>query len=95
MPEKKSDKSESNFAAIVEGFKNFAFPSEEMERIAIERADTCSRCDYFNPKHPLRKIMPDDSIEIISGAGCGQCGCFLPAKVRQMIQNCPEKKWVE
>lgn len=95
MSENNSEKSKFNFLAIVEGFKNFAFPSEEMERIAKERADVCSRCTHMNPDHPFKKILPNDKIEIIGGAGCNRCGCLLSAKVRQMIQKCPEGKWVE
>lgn len=24
---------------------------------------------------------------------CGQCGCFMPAKVRSIKSTCPLKKW--
>lgn len=95
MSETNSEKSKLNFAAIISGFKNFVFPSEEMERIANARADVCSRCPDMNPEHKFRKLLPDDKIEIINGAGCNRCGCLLSAKVRQMIQSCPEGKWEE
>lgn len=82
-----------NFKAIISGFKNYAFPSEAMEKLARERAKVCSKCEYANPEHPFKKMLPDDSIEIISGMGCNICGCFLSAKTRQLFSDCPEGKW--
>lgn len=82
-----------NLRAITEGFKNIIFRNEEVEEIARHRASICSKCEHFNREHPFKRMLEDDSIEEIKGAGCNICECFIPAKVRQMLQGCPEKKW--
>lgn len=80
--------------AITQGFKNFIFKSEYHEAIAFERAKICTKCPQFNKDYKFKKWMPEDnSITPISGAGCQICGCYIPAKVRQLLEGCPEKKW--
>ena len=78
---------------IIEGFKNYNFPSEESEKIAMERAAVCASCEFANPNHPFRKLLDDNRIETINGLGCKKCGCLLSAKTRSPLSSCPENKW--
>lgn len=79
--------------AIVSGFKNYAFPNEHFEKLAKERAKICAQCPHANPKKMFRKLLPDNSITHIEAAGCDICGCLLSAKVRQIIEPCPDGRW--
>ncbi len=78
-------------AAITSGFTNFVFPTEYHEKLATSRAEECSNCPHANPEHQFKKWLPkDNKIEKISGMGCDLCGCLLSAKVRQVLEKCPD-----
>lgn len=47
----------SKLEKIIEGWKNVIFPSLEVKKIAIERANICSSCEY-------------NKLEICSKCGC-------------------------
>lgn len=79
--------------AIISGFKNFSFPTESIEKIAKERAVICAGCPESNPNHPFKKMIDDQSTIEIKGMGCNVCNCLLSAKVRQLFEGCPLKKW--
>lgn len=79
--------------AILSGFTNFHFPSPEIEKIAKERAKICSTCEHANPDHPFKLLLDDNSTKEIKNLGCKVCGCLLSAKVRQLFEGCPLKKW--
>ena len=67
-----------NLNEIIVGWKNFIFPSEEVEKIATNRIITCLDCtDHFQEKEKK----------------CGICKCYMPAKVRNLKSTCPIKKW--
>ena len=82
-----------NLRAIVSGFKNYNFPTPEIEKMAKDRAKICAACPHANPDHPFKLLLDDQSTKEISGYGCDICHCLLSAKVRQMLDRCPEKKW--
>ena len=79
--------------AIIQGFKNYNFPDEEVERIAKERARICAGCEFADHNHPFKLMLEDGRTENIKGLGCQICHCLLSAKVRQFLQSCPLKKW--
>ena len=66
-----------NLNEIIIGWKNYIFPNKEVEKIATNRMITCLDCEKFKIKE--RK--------------CGICGCFMPAKVRNVDSTCPLNKW--
>jgi len=83
---------ENRLKAIISGFTNYVFPNSEMEALALERAAICAVCP-FAVEARLKQLLPDDTIKEIDGLKCSDCGCILSAKVRQMYDSCPQKKW--
>jgi hypothetical protein len=78
--------------AITSGFTNLIFKNEYHEKLAISRAEECAKCPHANPNHPFKKWFPEDNRTVhISGMGCNLCGCLLSAKVRQVLEKCPDK----
>jgi hypothetical protein len=47
------------------------------QRVAQARYDVCKQCDKF----------------IITTKQCGECWCFMPAKVKFINNKCPLDKW--
>ena len=83
---------DNKFMAIVSGFKNYAFHNKEIEELALTRARICAECP-FAVETMFKQMLPDDSIKEIAGLKCSDCGCILSAKVRQIIDSCPQHKW--
>jgi len=83
---------ENRLKAIISGFTNYAFPSKEIETVALQRAAICATCPLAVTTM-MKQLLPDDSIKKIEGLKCSECGCFLSAKVRQAYESCPKKKW--
>lgn len=82
------------FNAIAEGWKNFVFPSKNIEELAKVRAEICSGCPHMTTDYPFKNILPEEKrIEIVKGVACGLCGCPLQSKLRVPLESCPEKKW--
>jgi hypothetical protein len=79
--------------AILSGLTNFYFPTKAIEKIAKDRAVICSKCEHANPEHPFKLLLEDNSTQEIKGMGCNICHCLLSAKVRQLLEPCPLKKW--
>lgn len=79
--------------AIIQGFKNLKFSSDSIEKIAKERAVICAKCEHSNTEHPFKLLLEDQSTQDINGMGCNICHCLLSAKVRQLFEGCPLKKW--
>ena len=88
-----SEKHKLNFKAIASGWKNYIFKSPAIEELAKTRAKICAECPHLNLKKSFKKILPDKSLGVVEGTGCDICGCPLSAKLRQVLENCPEKKW--
>ncbi len=69
----------SQLNEIISGWKNYIFPNEEVEKLAIHRISICTNkklCDKLK-----------------DNKRCGICNCFMPAKVRSEKSTCPLKKW--
>lgn len=89
-----NEKININFKAIASGWKNYIFKSPTIEELANTRAKICSECPHFSDKHKFKgRLMPDNSIKPIEGVACTLCGCPLSTKLRQVLEQCPEKKW--
>ena len=83
-----------NYKAILQGWTNVAFKNEYFEKLAKERAKVCAGCEFFTTEYKFKKwTPPENNIEEIRGMGCERCGCPLSSKLRQVLQECPEKKW--
>lgn len=65
---------------IAEGFKNYVFENEQIERIAEQRAAICAACPKVK-KYSLYKF--------IGQYGCSVCKCAVAAKVRSLEEQCP------
>ena len=72
----------SKVKEIVDGWQNLMYRDPIVEVEATKRALICSNCP-----------------ELSEGAGvylhCKKCGCYLPAKVRSIVETnkCPLNKW--
>jgi hypothetical protein len=77
---------------IVNGWTNLAFPTKEVEALALERAEVCSKCP-FAVKSGMYSVVVDNKTTQIQGMKCSLCGCGLSAKVRSVDERCPEGKW--
>lgn len=73
--------------AILEGWKNYIFPSEAVERKAKARAEICAKCPY-SQKGNITQHMPDGSISKGQGMVCTKCGCPLSTLLRQDKVKC-------
>lgn len=82
---------------IISGWKNVVFKNKDVEELAIVRAKICSECPHANPNYPFKKFLPEEGgkTKIIEGMGCNLCGCPLSAKVRAVLDSCPDnpKRW--
>lgn len=67
-------------ARIIEGWGNYFFPNEEVEKIAKYRALRCATCD-FNKFDVCTKCV---------GVGVG---CPIAMKTRSMDEECPIDRW--
>lgn len=81
-----------NLKNIVDGFTNLAFPSPEVEAVAVKRAQICAECP-FAVKTGIYSVVVDNKTKAIQGMKCSQCGCNLSAKVRSMNDTCPLGEW--
>lgn len=86
---------------IKEGWTNVVFENPYIEEVAEERAKVCSSCEFADPIFPFIKTLSPEEAQkenkkskIIRDLGCTKCGCFLVAKTRSPLSQCPEKKWI-
>ena len=68
----------SQLAEIYIGWKNYAFPSPEVEAEAKRRITICvsNQCGKFRRNKT-----------------CALCGCYMPAKARSPESHCYINKW--
>jgi hypothetical protein len=66
---------------IIQAWKNFAKPTEEMKEIAIERMEVCNGCS----SRERNKLLNFDY--------CSICTCPLLGKIHSPINSCDLKKW--
>ena len=88
----RKDKPPIVLANIVSGFKNLAFPSKEVEEMAMKRAAICAQCPSAQ-KTGMYSVVVDNRTTNIQGMKCADCGCNLSAKVRSLHDYCPQRKW--
>lgn len=82
----------SKIARIIDGWRNYIFPNEDVERTAVSRASICSGCSHA-VHGTYEKAMPDFSIKEVQGMKCDVCGCPLSTKLRSVDEKCPKNKW--
>lgn len=85
----------NTFNAILSGWKNVVFKNKDIEELAIVRAKICSSCPHANKKYKFKKFLPEEGsgTKEIEGLACNECGCPLSAKVRQVLESCPDNRW--
>ena len=88
----RGDKPPIVLANIVAGFTNLAFPSKDIEAMAMKRAAICAECPAAQ-KTGIYSVVVDKRTKNIQGMKCADCGCNLSAKVRTVHEHCPRGKW--
>jgi len=78
---------------LEEGFSNFRNPVLEIERLAINRMDTCIGCEFYVDEPISFLKVKDKNIPELSEKICDECGCTLSYKLRQSKEIC--NKWEE
>ena len=78
-------------ANIIDGWKNYTFPSQEVEQVATQRAQICADCpnaifDTFVDVIEFRAVE-------MHGYVCNQCKCPITKAVRSVNYSCPINKW--
>lgn len=76
---------------IVDGWKNYSFPSDQVEAVAKERASICSTC--VNAVHSEFVDFLDFKAVEMKGMVCDKCKCPITKAVRAMNYSCPIYKW--
>lgn len=89
----KRKKTRITYNAIVDGFANYAFPSDRVEFLAKTRARICANCPSAVQSRATGAILNDTKTSEIKGLICDACGCALSAKVRSEQSWCPKGKW--
>ncbi|CAM3233322.1 hypothetical protein [Empedobacter stercoris] len=82
-----------NPVALIDGVENFNNPVEEIEELASIRTQTCIKCPYFQDEEIKMLQVEDTRQPQLSNKKCGECGCILSYKTRQLIDKC--SKWVD
>ena len=86
------DKPPIVLANIISGFANLAFPSKDVEAMAMKRAAICAQCPAAQ-KTGIYSVIKDKRTTKIQGMKCNDCGCNLSAKVRAIADHCPRNNW--
>lgn len=76
---------------LMEGINNYNTPIEEIEVIAQHRAQTCVKCPHYQLEEFKMLQVSDQRIPELNNMKCGECGCLLPYKTRQLTEKC--NKW--
>ena len=71
---------------IAQGFKNYIFEDEQVERIAKERTAICAACPH---------ITKYEFYRLIGHYGCSLCTCAISTLVRSLDHACEDnpKRW--
>ena len=76
-----------DFKGIMEGAFNSVFVNNEIEKIAKERSEICSRCPYDS----INKKKDDPTFKTVNPfEHCTLCGCNIHMKTRSLAQVCPD-----
>jgi hypothetical protein len=81
---------------ILKGFLYFLTGGNA--KLSKNRMDICKRCAHYNFRHGevfKKTFFGSLTFNIVFGAFCDLCGCFLKAKTRVRGENCPQDfpKW--
>jgi len=70
-----------NVLNVINGWWNYYFKTDKVEKIAKRRMKVCNKCRY--------KVVKEGKLK------CGICGCPLEKKVRSMRKSnrCPKGLW--
>lgn len=79
-----------NLSNIIEGWSKVVFKDPEIEKLASDRAISCSQCPFSKKGMYLVEWFGD---ELTEGNMCGVCKCPLAAKLRVKDEICPIGKW--
>ena len=90
----------SNLAEIYEGWKNDAFPTEEIIKMATTRAEICAGCP-LNIKGFCSSALQGEAVRTFMYKGKERkqgtlfhgCGCPLSKKTKSGNSDCPLGKW--
>lgn len=91
----------SKVTEIYDGWKNDAFPTEEILEMAKGRADICAHCP-LNVNNICSKQVTGIAVKtftdnrgtvIIKGNTYEGCGCPLSKKTKSETSKCPLGKW--
>lgn len=79
-----------NKGNILEGITNSIFKREDIEDIAQQRMQICTKCELYT--------VQDEGCMIPKTGPCcnekmGGCGCSLTFKTRSLSSDCPWNKW--
>lgn len=80
-----------NLKNLVNGWTNYVFENKEIEKLAYERAEICSKCPS-NLRGDIL-VMLNDKLQSIKGRYCSECGCPLSPKIRGENSECDAGKW--
>jgi len=79
-------------SGIYNGWKNYLFPNQKVEKLAKGRALICAQCpDAVYGTY--EKLMKDWTLKEVKGMKCNQCGCPLSTKLRNVDEQCPKGLW--
>lgn len=78
----------SKITEILNGWKNVAFPSKEIEELATARAIHCATCPLNSGNTCSKRVTVIHNKKPVSG-----CGCPLVALLRSEHSSCKLDKW--
>lgn len=78
---------------IINGWANLVFPNPEVEVLAKERAVICANCPLAEMVGGIHTIVVDNRTVEVRGLKCTSCGCPISAKIREVNEYCPLRKW--
>lgn len=81
----------SGVQPLLDGVHNYNNPNDDIEAIARERLNTCINCPLYQPEEIKPLQVEDKLLPQASKMKCGECGCVLSFKLRQLITRCD--KW--
>lgn len=81
----------NKLASIAEGWKNYVFPSKDIEALAKDRAEHCASCE--EAVKAKFEVITDNRIKVIENFICNHCKCPLTTKLRSQSESCPLQKW--
>jgi hypothetical protein len=76
-------------SVIINGYKNYLFPTKKARDLALTRANVCANCDFATSSF---FTLPDNTAT--EGLKCSKCTCpNLSIVVMANDKKCPIGKW--